>query len=149
METKTITKSRNGWPRLVETSNWLDNFMNSPLDEYFNFSRVFNVPPVNVNEEPEKYRLMIATPGLEKKDIRLGIEEGIMTISAEKEEKSEGQGKYNRREYNYTNWTRSFTLPDDANELAIKAEYKNGELKIDVPRTAKKLPSNVKNIQIG
>lgn len=149
METKVISKTGNGWPRLFERSDWLDNFMSSPLDEYFNFSQVTNVPGVNVNEEPGKYVLMIAAPGLEKKDFKLGIEDGIMTISAEKEEKSETRGRYNRRYYNYSSWRRSFTLPDDANESAIKAEYKNGELKIDVPRTAKKLPSKVKNIQIS
>jgi len=149
METRAITKSANGWPKIFESSNWLDNFMSSPIDEYFNFSRVSNVPAVNVNEEPEKYALTIAAPGLEKKDFKMVIEDGIMTISAEKEEKSERPGKYNRREYNYSSWTRSFTLPDDANELAIKAEYKNGELKIDVPRTGKKLPSKVNNIQIN
>jgi HSP20 family protein len=149
METIAITKSRNGWPRLFEASSWLDNFMSSPLDEYFNFSKVSDVPAINVNEEPQKYGLMIAAPGLEKKDFKVGIADGIMTIAAKKEENEEHHSKYNRREYNYSSWSRSFTLPDDANESAIKAEYKNGELRIDVPRATKKLSAKEKTIQIN
>ena len=149
METKAVAKTKPGWPALFDSGTWLDKFFNSPLDEYFNFGRTLNVPSVNVNETGDAYALSIATPGLEKNDIHVQIEDGMLTISAEKEEKEEKNGKFNRREYNYSSWSRSFTLPEDIDQTKIKAEYKNGELRIDVPRSAKKTNNNVKNIAVN
>ncbi|MBS1600873.1 MAG: Hsp20/alpha crystallin family protein [Bacteroidetes bacterium] len=149
METKAVSKSKYGWPSIVDNGGWLDKFFKSPLDEYFNFGRVLNVPAVNVSEADHQYSLSIAAPGLEKKDFNLQVEGGVMRISAEKEERSEKNGDYNRREYNFSSWSRSFTLPEDADEGKIKAEYKNGELKIEIPRTESKPKSKAKSITIG
>ena len=149
METKAISRMKAGWPSIFDNSGWIDRLFNAPLDEYYNFSRVLNVPAVNVNESENMYSLSIAAPGLEKKDFQVQVEDGVLTVSAEKEEKEEKNGKVNRREYNYSSWSRSFTLPDDADDAKIKAEYKNGELDIAVPRTATKVKANVKNISVG
>lgn len=145
METQAINKSK--WPSLFE-NDWFDTFFNAPLDKYFNRDNVLNVPAVNVNETDNQYAISIASPGLEKNDFHIQIEDGMITISAKKEEKLEKNGKYNRREYNYSSWTRAFSLPEDADDTKIKAEYKNGELKIDVPRNGKKPKANVKYINI-
>ena len=134
---------------MFDNGGWLDKMFNAPLDQYFNFSRVLNVPAVNVNETDTAYALTIASPGLEKKDFKLLVEDGVMTISAEKEEKEETNGKVNRREYNYSSWSRSFTLPEDVDDSKIKAEYKNGELKIDLLRTGKKVKANAKTISVS
>jgi HSP20 family protein len=72
----------------------------------------------------------------------------MLTISAQKEESKNSNDKYNRREYNYSSWARSFTLPDDAMDGKISAEYKNGELKIDVPRNGDKKRNEGKHIEI-
>lgn len=149
METKAVAKNKQAWPSLFNNSGWLDRVFNSPIDEYFNFSSVLNVPAVNVNQTDGMYELSIASPGLEKKDFKIQVEDGVMTISAEKEEREEKNGKFNRREYNYSSWSRSFTLPDDADDTKITAEYKNGELKVDLPRTGKKAKANVKSINVG
>ncbi|MFI5153978.1 MAG: Hsp20/alpha crystallin family protein [Chitinophagales bacterium] len=149
METKAVARAKQNWPTLFDNSGWLDKVFNAPLDELYNFSRELNVPAVNVNETDSEYALSIATPGLEKKDFKLLVEDGVMTISAEKEEREEKIGKFNRREYNYSSWSRSFTLPEDADDSKIKAEYKNGELKIDLPRTEKKVKANAKTINIS
>lgn len=151
MDTRAISKPRNGWPSMFENSGWLDKFFNTPIDEYFNMGKVMNVPAVNVKETDGIYGLTIATPGLEKNDIKIEVKEGMMTISSEKEseEKQEKEGRYNRREYNYSSWSRSFTLPDDCEESKIMAEYKNGELKITIPKTAVKKPETAKTISIS
>lgn len=149
MESKTLTKSNQDRPTIFDSRGWLDRFFNSPLDEYFNFGRAISIPSINVNETDDKYILSIATPGLDKKDIHVELHGNMLTIKAEKEEKEEKYGKFNRREYNYSSWSRSFTLPEDADSSAIKAEYKNGELKVDMPRSEKHLKSNVKNIAVS
>jgi HSP20 family protein len=106
---------------------------------------------VNVTETDKEFKLTIAAPGLEKKDFKVDAFDDMLTISAEKvkEEKEEKNGRYNRREYNYTSWSRSFTLPENCDYSKIVAEYKNGELKIVLPKMEVKEPKKVKNISVN
>jgi len=151
METKEVTRARPGWPTLFDNGGWFEKFINTPRDEYFNVGKVMNVPAVNVNETDGNYALSVAAPGLEKKDIAIEVVDGVMTIRAEKEkeEKEEKNGRFNRREYNYSSWSRSFTLPEDCDDTKIAAEYKNGELKITIPRTEVKKIEKAKTININ
>jgi len=148
METKALSTAKTGWPSLFNTNEWVDRFFDRPLDTGFNFSRALNVPAINVKETEHEYKLSIAAPGLEKNDFNIQVFQGVMTISAEKEENKNADDKYNRREYNYSSWTRSFTLPEDAVDGKINAEYKNGELKIDVPKNGDKKKIGGKHIEI-
>ena len=149
METKELEKSTRHWPALLG-DGWLDRFFNTPLDEYFSLSRIVSVPSVNVSETEREYIVSLATPGMERKDFKVESTDDTLTISAEreKEEKEEGE-HYNRREYNYNSWSRSFSLPENCNRDMIDAEYKNGELKIIVPKTEVKKPKNVQKISVN
>jgi len=150
MENKAIDKPRSSTASLLE-NKWMDKFFNSPLDEFFNFGKVINVPAVNVSETENEYKLVIASPGLEKKDFKVEVRDDMLTISAEKtkEEKDERNGRYNRREYNYSSWSRSFTLPDNTEGSKVDAKYENGELKISIPKTGEKEKKNVKSISVN
>jgi HSP20 family protein len=148
METKALTKAKAGWPSLFNRNDWVDRFFDLPLDANFNFSRALNVPAINVKETDHEYKLSIAAPGLDKEDFDIQFQQGMLTISAEKEENKSTDGKYNTREYNYSSWTRSFSLPEDAVDGKITAEYKNGELKIDVPKNGEKKKHEGKHIEI-
>ena len=150
METKAVGKPQSSMPALFE-KGWMDKFFNSPLDEFFNMGRVMNVPAVNVSETEKEFKLCIAAPGLEKKDFKIDADDDMLTISAEheREEKDEKNGRYNRREYNYTSWSRSFSLPENCDAGQIQAEYKNGELKIMIPKKEVKQSKNVKSITIN
>ncbi|HET7003325.1 MAG TPA: Hsp20/alpha crystallin family protein [Puia sp.] len=148
METKALSKARAGWPSLFSKNDWVDRFFDQPLNTDFNFSRALSVPAINVKETEHEYKLSIAAPGLDKNDFNIQVQQGILTISAEKEENKATDDKYNRREYNYSSWSRSFSLPDDAVDGKISAEYKNGELKIEVPRNDEKKKNVGKQIEI-
>lgn len=150
METKAVDKPRTSLPTLFD-SGWMEKFFNAPLDEFFNLGKVMNVPAVNVEETEKEFRLTIAAPGLEKKDFKVDAYDDMLTISAEKEkeEKVEKSGRFNRREYNYSSWSRSFTLPEQCDYGKILAEYKNGELKIVIPKLEVKEPKKVKNISVN
>lgn len=150
MENKALDKPKVFRPSLFD-NNWMEKFFNAPLDEFFNLGKVINVPAVNVTETKDEYILDVAAPGLEKTDFKVEMIEDMLTISAEKEreEKEEKNGRFNRREYNYNSWSRSFTLPDDCAPEKIKAEYKNGELKVLIPRTEVKEKSSIKNIAVN
>ncbi len=150
METKAVDKPRTSWPTLFD-SGWMEKFFNAPVDEFFNLGKVMNVPAVNVSETEKEFRLVFAVPGLEKGDFKVDTYENMLTISAEreKEEKEEKYGRFNRREYNYSSWSRSFTLPENCDYSKILAEYKNGELKIVLPKMEVKEPKKVKHISVN
>jgi HSP20 family protein len=125
--------------------------LSTPLDEYLGMTRVSNVPAVNVSETDKEYIVAVAAPGMDRKNFQVETAEDMLTISAEKEkeEKEEHEGRYNRREYNYSSWSRSFSLPEDCNVEKIDAEYKSGELRITIPKTAIKKPKNVHTIPVA
>lgn len=150
METKAVDKPRTAWPTLFD-NGWMEKFFNAPLDEFFNMGKVMNVPAVNVSETEKEFKLMIAAPGMEKKDFKVETYEDTLTISAEheKEEKEETNGRYNRREYNYSSWNRSFTLPENCDTGKIDATYVNGELKVVLPKMEVKAPKKTKSISVN
>ena len=143
-----LSKTNAEKPSILDKSGWVDRFFDLPLDSSFNFGRALNVPSINVKETEHEYKLSIAAPGLEKEDFDIQLNKGMLTVSAEKEENKNSNDKFNRREYNYSSWTRSFSLPEDAVDGKISAEYKNGELRIEVPKNGDKKKHEGKHIEI-
>ena len=84
METKALEKSRTSWPSLFD-NGWMEKFFNAPLDEFFNYGKIMNIPAVNVSETNDSFKLSIAAPGLEKTDFKVEAVEDMLTISAEHE----------------------------------------------------------------
>ena len=98
-------------------------------------NRRMNIPAVNIKENGNHYTVTLAAPGLKKDDFKIDVEGNMLTISSEKEEnKEEKDEKFTRKEYSYSSFSRSFTLPEDVKQEAIDAHYENGELKIMLPR---------------
>ena len=150
METKAITKHETKWPTLFD-SGWMEKFFNAPIDEFFYGGKLMNVPAVNVNETDKEFTLTFAVPGMDKKDFNIEAFDNMLTISAEKEteHKEEKNGRFNRREYNFNSWTRSFTLPENCDAAKIDATYLNGELKIVLPKMEVTQIKKVKNITVN
>jgi HSP20 family protein len=109
-----------------------------PWEEWFNddrFRKALTVPKVNISENEKSYDLEVAAPGLHKKDLKIDVKENVLTISAESEKnKEEKNDKYTRQEYNYSSFSRSFTLPEDVAKDKIEANYDGGVLKISLPK---------------
>jgi len=94
-----------------------------------------NVPCVNITEQKDEYKVSLAAPGLKKDDFHIDVDGNMLTISCEKEEnKEEKDNKFTRKEYNYSSFSRSFTLPDEINKEKIDAKYEDGVLRISLPR---------------
>ena len=76
----------------------------------------------------------LAVPGMKKDDFNIDIEGNMLTISSEKEEnKEEKEKRFTRKEYSYSSFSRSFTLPDEVEVQKIEARYEDGVLKIRLP----------------
>jgi HSP20 family protein len=112
-----------------------------PWNEFFDvpgsriFNRVMNVPGVNIMEFKEDYRIELAVPGLKKDDFKIEVEGNLLTISAEKEIQFEEKfEQFTRQEFNYTNFSRTFTLPEYVVNENIQAKYEDGVLRIVLPK---------------
>jgi len=94
------------------------------------------LPAVNIKNNENEFIVDVAAPGMNKDDFQINIENDILTISSEKkEDKEETNDNYTRKEYSYMSFKRSFTLPKGIVDYEkIKATYKNGELKISIPK---------------
>ena len=109
------------------------------------------VMKTDIKEKKDKYLIDIDLPGYEKDNIKIEVENGYLTVHAtidsNKEEKEEG--KYVRKERYMGSCSRSFYVGDEVKEDDIKASFKNGMLKIEVPKKeeTEKLPDK-KYIQI-
>ena len=93
------------------------------------------IPAVNISETNAEYLVVMATPGLQRENFSIEIAQSIITISAKKET-TPLCCVNDRCEYDYTDWTRGFALPADADGLLACAEYQNGELTIHIPRSS-------------
>ena len=123
--------------------------LNAPLDEGSHFGRAMNVPAVNISETEKEFTLTIAAPGLGKSNFKVESFKNLLTVSAEKEnQKEEKIGRYNRREYNYSSWSRTFDLPGYVDTSHIEANYEKGELNISLHKTEVTKPKKVRTINV-
>lgn len=96
-----------------------------------------SLPAINISEDDKNFNIEVIAPGFKKEDFKVNVDDDILTISAEtKTETQEGDKKqYNRREYSYSSFTRSFQLPDNAKDDGINAAYSEGVLKLTIPKS--------------
>ena len=95
-------------------------------------------PAVNVKEMEDKYNLEFVLPGFDKEDIKIEAEKGVLTVSSEKKsEESKQEENYTRREYTFSSFSRSFTLPENVEVDKIDARFEKGMLYIDIAKVQK------------
>ncbi len=95
------------------------------------------LPSVNLKETASGYEVELAVPGLNKEDFAIEVHNNTLTISSEKKEEHEekdDKGNYTRREFNYSSFKRSFSLPKSAEEKGVQASYDNGILKVSIAK---------------
>jgi HSP20 family protein len=104
-------------------------------DTFVNDRLVTRVPAVNISESENNYHVELAAPGLKKDDFKLNLERNSLTISVETSaNQQDSQKNYNKREYSYSSFVRSFTLPESADDSRIDASYTDGILHIDIAK---------------
>lgn len=149
----TLIKFNNGnsGPRFPYMPSFIGEMFNDFMNTDLVSKDVFkSVPAVNISENPEGYMLELAAPGMNKEDFKVEIENGILVISAEKkEEKSNENSKFTRKEFSYTSFSRTFTLPEQVNTERISAGYENGVLKLQLPKKEEAKQKPVREITVS
>ncbi|WP_336518405.1 Hsp20/alpha crystallin family protein [Pollutibacter soli] len=125
--------------RLSDRMPSLFNDFFKPWNELYDndsfFGPLSKIPAVNITEHKHEYLVALAAPGMKKEDFKIDMDGNILTISSEKEEtKEEKEKKFTRKEYNYSSFSRSFTVPEEIIREKIEARYENGILNISLPR---------------
>ena len=106
------------------------------LDDFFrsgNASTRCTLPAVNIQEKEDGWKLELAIPGTPKEKVKIQVENQLLTITAEQTEEKE-EVKYQRREFGYLAFSRSFTLPESINVEGIEAKQEDGVLGIFIPK---------------
>ncbi len=102
------------------------------------------VPAVDISESEGEYLIKAELPGVKKEDIKVTLQEGVLTIQGERKQEKEEKGrKYHRIERSYGTFMRSFTLPDSADDSKVSAEFKDGLLSLHVPKSEKAKPKAI------
>lgn len=154
-EAKSLTSSRNlgpfpadfdqmvnrmmrGWP-----FNWADF---APSSEPRALRAFEHMPKIEVKENGKAYTVTVELPGLDDKDVKVEVENDVLTISGEKRvEQTDGKTHYSERSYG--SFTRAFTLPADADRNAVTAQFVKGVLTLEIAKTANP-PAQVKQVAI-
>jgi len=114
------------FPKVVE--NFFGKIIGQGSAEH---EEVATLPSVNISDEDKAFEVTVAVPGLDKKDIKVEVQDGYLKVSSEKQyEKEEKEKNWMRREFGYASFQRIFQLPQSADPDKVQAEMKNGILNI-------------------
>src|SRR5436309_2809833 len=102
------------------------------------------LPLVDITEDEKEYLIKAELPEVNKEDVKVTVESGVLTISGERKfEREEKDKRYHRIERSYGSFTRSFNVPDDADDAKVAAEFKDGVLKMHLPKSEHAKPKQI------
>jgi HSP20 family protein len=106
-------------------------------------------PLVDITEDNHEYLIKAELPEVKKEEVKVTVENGVLTISGQRRfEKEEKEKKYHRVERAYGSFTRSFTVPDDADDSKVSADFKDGVLTVHLIKSEKARPKSIE-VKVG
>ena len=108
--------------------------------------------PVNVMENKDKFSLEILTPGFNKEDFKIDLDNNLLSVSVEKKDEvldTLSDERYTRKEFSFQSFSRVFTLPESVDAEKLTAAYNNGVLRLDIPKREEAKSKPVKSIKIA
>ena len=138
----------NPWREMDTFSDRINRFFDEPFLPTVWFdgeSRFSNLEPaVDIYDDNDKIVIKAELPGVDKKDIHIDLKDRVLTLSGERSYKNEvKEDNYYRKERAFGKFERCFTLPADYDPDKIKADYKDGVLKIEVPKPEEETPKKI------
>ncbi len=145
-----IRRSNNLFPSIP---SFFDDFFTRDLFDWSSTNNAYgsSLPAVNIKEDENNFEVEVAVPGANKDDFKIELENNVLTVSSEKEaENQTDEQNYKRREFRYTSFKRSFSLPENkVDGEKVKAKYIDGVLHITLPKREEAKPKPVRTIKIG
>jgi HSP20 family protein len=138
----------NPWKELEDVEKRLSALWGRPQGKVDGQKEAISVaewsPLVDITEDEKEYLIKAELPEVKREDVKLTVQDNVLAISGERRyEKEEKNKKYHRVERAYGNFLRSFTLPEDADGSKVSAEYKDGGLKVHLPKSEKATPKSI------
>jgi len=133
---------------LEDVSNRLNRIFGQPLARAESGNEMVAVadwaPSADISETDTAYLIKGEIPGVKKEDVKVTIQDGMLTIQGERKQEKEEKGKkFHRVECSYGSFMRSFRVPDDADENSVKAEFKDGMLNVTLAKSEKAKPKAI------
>jgi HSP20 family protein len=133
-------------------ANLFDDFFTRDLFNWpSNSSTGTTIPKVNIYETDSEFHVEIAAPGMTRDDFKVELDYNMLTIASQKsyENVEDDKKNFQRREFSYQSFERSFNLPDSAEADKINAKYNDGILSLVIPKKEEAKRKPVKTIKIG
>jgi HSP20 family protein len=145
---------------LMRRNDLLPSMFNTylkPFNEWFDlpeegdlWGNLLSVPAVNIVEDQRAFKVSLAAPGMKKADFDITLEDNVLTIRSEKKDEQEQKmEKFTRKEFSYSSFSRSFTLPKDVAADKIDARYEEGMLKLTIPKKEESKKAMPKHISVN
>ncbi len=101
-------------------------------------------PPVDISESETDYRINVEIPAVAADDVNITVKDGVLSVSGERRDEKEDSHRSHRVERRYGRFTRTFKLPENADEESISASSKDGVLYVVVAKREKEIPRTIK-----
>jgi HSP20 family protein len=99
------------------------------------------LPAVDIHETDSEYRVTAEVPGIRREDVKVRLEDNVLTIEGERKEEKEAKGERSHRiERSYGAFCRRFTLPEDADASKVSADCKDGVVRVHIPKRPEQKP---------
>lgn len=128
----------------------MHEFLGRDIGQVFGSNELKRTAPgVNIVEREQEFELRLLAPGYSKQDLKLDLEDDLLTISAEKKDEAlQENERYTRREFTHSAFSRSFKLPETVDSAAITATHADGVLSVRIPKAEVSKPK-AREISIG
>lgn len=112
-------------------------------------SNIYNdIPPYNIVDNDKEFLIEFSVPGFDKKDFLLEVEENNLKVSNLSSKNNKLENNFFKRQFNYSQFEKNFTIPDEVNIEKINSKYENGILKIFLPKIKEFKQTKIKSIQV-
>ena len=132
----------------IITHNTKPVFFEDFINNFFGSNIYNDIPPYNIIETDKEFLIEFSVPGFSKKDFSIEVEENNLKVSKLSLENDKLENKFYKRQFNYSQFEKNFTIPEEVNIDKINSIYENGILKIFLPKVKEFKQSKIKLIQV-
>ena len=132
----------------IITHNSKPVFFEDFINNFFGSNIYNDIPPYNIIQTDKEFLIEFSVPGFNKKDFSIEVEENNLKVSKLSVGNDKLENKFYKRQFNYSQFEKKFTIPEEVNIDKINSIYENGILKIFLPKIKEFKQSKIKSIQV-